>query len=97
MSRKNCDRVFLWPFASSVLKDLDGRKTLPESGKELVSTIVANKGTARDGDLVSPVNVNECWDAAFVSRYFAKSDEPAVGYGVEATDCAYATAAYSPL
>ena len=53
--------------------------------------------SAHGGDLVSPVTVNECWDAAFLSRYYAKSDEPALGYGVEATDCAYTAAVYSAL
>src|SRR5260370_3599122 len=38
---------------ASVLKELDGRKSLPESGKELVSTIIANKGTVRDVDVPS--------------------------------------------
>jgi hypothetical protein len=52
---------------------------------------------AHDGDLVSPITVNECWDAAFVSQYYAKSDEPALGYGSEASNCTYAAAEYSAL
>jgi eukaryotic-like serine/threonine-protein kinase len=38
---------------ASVLQDLDERKSLPKSGKELVSTIVAHKGTVRDLDVPS--------------------------------------------
>jgi len=52
---------------------------------------------AHDGDLTIPVTVNECWDAAFLSTYYARSDDPAQGYGVEAQSCAFPTADYSPL
>ena len=52
---------------------------------------------AHGGDLSIPITVNECWDAAFLSQYYAKSDEPALGYGVEAQGCAFASAEYSQL
>lgn len=52
---------------------------------------------ASKGDLLSPITLNECWDAAFLSQYYAKSDEPALGYGSEAASCAYGTAQYSAL
>ncbi|HVE84554.1 MAG TPA: hypothetical protein VND93_16975 [Myxococcales bacterium] len=53
--------------------------------------------TAHGGDLLSPITVNECWDAAFLSTYYAKSDEPASGYGMESQACAFAGATYSAL
>jgi serine/threonine protein kinase len=33
---------------ASVLRELDGRKTMPESGKELISTIIARTATVQD-------------------------------------------------
>jgi tetratricopeptide (TPR) repeat protein len=38
---------------ASVLRELGGRKTLPESGKELVSTIIGRKSTVRERDVKS--------------------------------------------
>ena len=52
---------------------------------------------AREGDLVSNITLNECWDASFLSQYYRKSDEPLLGYGAEAQACAFATAEYSEL
>jgi hypothetical protein len=53
--------------------------------------------TAHGGDLVSPITVNECWDAAFLSQYYTKSDEPFIGYGHETNNCSFTTAEYSAL
>ena len=52
---------------------------------------------AHGGDLITPITVNECWDAAFLSQYYAKSDEVGIGYGVESQACAFASAEYSQL
>jgi hypothetical protein len=52
---------------------------------------------ATGGDLTAPQTVSECWDAGFLSRYYASSEEPASGYGTEASACAFATASYSEL
>lgn len=49
------------------------------------------------GDLPGTAEVNECWDTAFASRYLRASYDPRVGYGTEATDCAFSTALYSSL
>ena len=53
--------------------------------------------TAHGGDLLSPITGSECWDAAFLSQYYARTDEPANTYGVEATSCAFTTAQFSQL
>ncbi|OJT18239.1 hypothetical protein BO221_42750 [Archangium sp. Cb G35] len=52
------------------------------------------------GDLGSKeAHVNECWDTTFASRFlrasYAFPEE--VQYGIEANDCAFATASYSSL
>jgi hypothetical protein len=52
---------------------------------------------ARDGDLLSPITGSECWDAAFLSRYYTRTDEPNASYGVESSACAFTTAQYSQL
>ncbi len=48
------------------------------------------------GDLTTPVTINECWDAGFLSRYFLTSFDPTKNYG-QATACAFATAEYTSL
>lgn len=53
--------------------------------------------SAREGDLPAPATLNECWDAGFLSRYYTRTDVVGMEYGVEAQDCAYATADYSKL
>jgi hypothetical protein len=52
---------------------------------------------AHGGDLHGQETLNECWDAGFLSRYYARTDLPSLGYGVEAQGCAYLTADYSQL
>ncbi|WNG56433.1 hypothetical protein F0U59_17940 [Archangium gephyra] len=51
------------------------------------------------GDLKSETaTANECWDTLFASRYLRASYAfPQVQYGIEANDCAFATASYSSL
>jgi hypothetical protein len=54
------------------------------------------------GDLGGQARLNECWDTSFLSRYlnFSLSGDAggqfAIGYGVEATDCAFPVAEYAP-
>jgi hypothetical protein len=52
---------------------------------------------AHGGDLVSNITGSECWDASFLSQYYARTDEPTNGYGVESTACAFTSAEFSPL
>ena len=40
---------------------------------------------------------NECWNGSFASTYQQVSWDPSKNYGVEASDCAFATAEYSGL
>jgi hypothetical protein len=40
---------------------------------------------------------SECWNTTFTSLYFAHSWQPALDYGVEATDCVYVGAEFSKL
>jgi hypothetical protein len=49
------------------------------------------------GDLVGEATANECWDTSFASRYLRASYDPTMGYGTEATDCAFTPAMYSSL
>jgi hypothetical protein len=51
------------------------------------------------GDLgTETATANECWDPTFASRYLRASyTVPQVQYGIEASDCAFATASYSSL
>ncbi|WP_375772461.1 hypothetical protein NR798_16750 [Archangium gephyra] len=51
------------------------------------------------GDLgAESATANECWDTAFASRYlYASYTVPRLQYGIEASDCAFATASYSSL
>lgn len=44
------------------------------------------------GDLPDRALYSECWDAGFTSRYVHASYDPGLGYGTEATDCAFTTA-----
>jgi hypothetical protein len=53
------------------------------------------KGTG--GDLPAPATANECWDVNFASRYLAASWDASIGYGNQATDCAFPTPDYSSL
>lgn len=52
---------------------------------------------ATGGDLTAPQTVNECWDAVFLSTFYAQSDGQAAQYGNEATHCVYTSASYSAL
>lgn len=52
---------------------------------------------AHGGDLVTPITGSECWDAAFLSQYYVRTDEPANTYGLESSACAFTPAEYSRL
>jgi hypothetical protein len=44
-----------------------------------------------------PVTVSECWNQSFLSTYFKVSAVAFIGYGDEASDCAFPTAEFSKL
>jgi hypothetical protein len=49
------------------------------------------------GGMSQPATVNECWDQFFASQFLSVSYDPLQNYGVEATDCVFTSAEYSPL
>lgn len=54
------------------------------------SDVVLNPGSP-------PPTINECWDSLFTSQYLHVSYDASQNYGVEASDCVFATAEYSTL
>lgn len=84
--------------------DVDGQARLEQlSVKSRWQTTGAGRSDVRavGGDLAegAEATLSECWDDLFASRYMAASfsADAAHNYGVEASDCAFATASFSSL
>ena len=87
-------------FEFQLAKDFVTTTAALENGKIKSRWLESGAGRAdtqvSGGDLASPVTINECWDAGFLSRFQDTSYSPSLDYGTVSL-CAFATPEYASL